>query len=317
MSLLVPLENLVKRDHPYRMILSRIDFAPLVEPLHGCIKEVNSKYSVSQGFRMLLLQYIEDLSDRECERFLQENIAGKLFCGFDLSDHTPDHSYFGYLRNRIGLERLRESFNHFRVAMKGKGFINEVFTFVDASQLKSKLSLWEERDKAIKLGEERLHNHIIGKVTTDSQARIGCKGNKQFWFGYKRVVSVDMQSGMINKLSIVPANVHDSRTLKTVCPDGGAVYMDKGYCSHRTDRDAYKKGAVPRAIKRNNMKNKNRDLDRWLTGIRSPYERVFSKANKKARYIGIRKNLFAETFYAMAFNCKRLLKLPEPIPITF
>ena len=56
MSLLVPLENLVKRDHPYRMILSRIDFAPLVDPLHGCIKEVNSKYSVSQGFRMLLLQ---------------------------------------------------------------------------------------------------------------------------------------------------------------------------------------------------------------------------------------------------------------------
>ena len=40
---------------------------------------------------------MEDLSDRELERFLQENLAGKYFCGFSLEDDTPDHSYFGYV----------------------------------------------------------------------------------------------------------------------------------------------------------------------------------------------------------------------------
>jgi len=40
------------------------------------------------------------------------------------------------------------------------------------------------------------------------------------------------------------------------------------------------------------MKNKNRDKDRFLTRIRMPYEGVFSKMDKKARYKGIAKNQF-------------------------
>jgi hypothetical protein len=46
------------------------------------------------GFRCLLLQYVEDLSDRQMERCLAENLAAKLFCGFELMDQTPDFSYF-------------------------------------------------------------------------------------------------------------------------------------------------------------------------------------------------------------------------------
>jgi hypothetical protein len=33
---------------------------------------------------------MEDLSDRELARFLQENTAGKWFCGFGLCEATPD-----------------------------------------------------------------------------------------------------------------------------------------------------------------------------------------------------------------------------------
>ena len=44
------------------------------------------------------------------------------------------------------------------------------------------------------------------KVATDKQARIGCKGKDKYWYGYKRHVSVDMQSGLINKVAITPAN---------------------------------------------------------------------------------------------------------------
>ena len=49
---------------------------------------------------------MEDISDRELERFLQENNAGKLFCGFSLLEKTPDHSYFSVLRSRIGKDWL-------------------------------------------------------------------------------------------------------------------------------------------------------------------------------------------------------------------
>ena len=34
---------------------------------------------------MLVLQFMEDLSDRKLERFIAKNIATKLFCDFSLS----------------------------------------------------------------------------------------------------------------------------------------------------------------------------------------------------------------------------------------
>lgn len=66
------------------------------------------------------------------------------------------------------------------------------------------------------------------KVARDKQARIGCKGGIKFWYGYKKHVSVDMQSGLINRVAITPANVTDAQGFKHVCPKQGAVYADKG-----------------------------------------------------------------------------------------
>ena len=81
---------------------------------------------------MLVLQFMEDLSDRELERFIAENTAAKLFCDFSLISQAPDHSLFGRLRQSIGTNN---------------------------------------------------------------------------WYGYKRHVSFDMQSGLINKVAVTPANV--------------------------------------------------------------------------------------------------------------
>ena len=47
-------------------------------------------------------------------------------------------------------------------------------------------------------------------------------------------------------------------------------------------------------------------LDRWVSKIRSPYERVFSKDNKRVRYVGIAKNQFAEFMKAICFNLRRV-----------
>jgi IS5 family transposase len=83
--------------------------------------------------------------------------------------------------------------------------------------------LWEERDKAIKKRYKKLHNISLPKVAYDKQARIGYKGNSKFWYGYKKHVSVDMQSGLINKVSITPSNLTDAKGLKHVYLSSGAV----------------------------------------------------------------------------------------------
>jgi transposase len=151
MSLIVPtIDELVASDHPYRQLLKLLDFGELTRGLKDLYSELGrGGYPIEQGFRCLLLQYVEDLSDREMERCLQENLAAKLFCGFELLDQTPEFSCFSRLRSRIGLAELTKLFNRVRKSLKVLGLIREVFTFVDSSQLLSRVDLWESRDLAL------------------------------------------------------------------------------------------------------------------------------------------------------------------------
>lgn len=235
--------------------------------------------------------------------------AAKWFCDFSLMESTPDHSVFSKMRSKIGSNKLAKIFGIFRDQLKAKGYISEVFTFVDASHLISKASLWEERDEARKKKYEKLNNEVLPKIAKDKQARIGCKGGNKFWYGYKKHVSVDMQSGLINKVAITPANVTDAQGFKHVCPKGGAVYADKGYCTSPAKIAARVKGVHLGAIKKNNMKDKNFDLDKYYTKLRSPFERVFSQDNKRVRYVGVAKNQFSIFMNAICFNLKRLCVL--------
>ena len=254
----------------------------------------------------VLLQFMEDISDRELERYIQENNAAKWLCDFGLTERTPDHSVFSRIRKRIGTNKLSQIFSLLKDQLKEQGLMSEVFTFVDASHLIAKANLWEERDAVIKKKYDKLNNATLPKVAKDKQAKIGCKGSNKYWYGYKKHKSVDMQSGLINKVAVTPANVTDNKGFKHVCPNEGAVYADKGYCLEDSQKAATMKNVHLVAIKKNNMKDKNKDLDRWVTKIRSPYERVFSKDNKRVRYVGIAKNQFAEFMKAICFNLRRV-----------
>ena len=178
---MVCLEQMVLPNHRYRKFMKVWDFKK-VNSLLNQTKSNNPHegYGIARIFRCLLLQFLEDLSDRELEVFLQENSAGKWFCGFSRA------------RKKIGTNLLSKLFENLRDQLKAQGYMNEVFTFVDASHLIAKASLWEERDEALKQKYEKLNNEVLPKVAHDKQARIGCKGKNKYWYGYKKHVSVDM-----------------------------------------------------------------------------------------------------------------------------
>lgn len=315
---IVCLEELVSKAHAYRKFKSVIDFRFAEEILSDCESDSGADgYGIFRLFMCLLVQFMEDFSDRELARYLDDSNAAKWFCGFGLTQKTPDHSLFTKVRKRIGTKRLSLIFSTLREQLKARGYMSEIFTFVDASHLVSKANLWEEKDKAIAKKYDKLNNEVLPKVANDKQARIGCKCKNKYWYGYKRNVSVDMQSGMINKVGIKAANALDDEGLENVCPSQGAAYADKGYCTPKARKGAAKRGVHLRAIKKNNMKDKNRDLDKWISKIRAPYERVFSQANHRARYNGIVKNQFAEFMYAIGFNLKRPVVLSEEPPPKF
>lgn len=310
---IVNLEDLVPASHAYRKFTALWSFTNVEKQLSTLETDNNHKgYGLLKLFKCLLLQFMEDVSDRELERLLQENTAAKWFCNFSLAEATPDHSVFSRIRKKIGTNKLSQIFADLRSQLKSHGVMSEVFSFVDATHLISKANLWEERDKAIKEKYEKLNNEILPKVAHDSQAKIGCKGNSKYWYGYKQHTSVDMQSGLINKVAVTPANITDAKGLAHVAPVTGAVYADKAYCTKPSQLIAKCKGLHLAAIKNNNMKDKNKDKDRWYSKIRAPYERVFAQRNKNVRYNGIAKNQFAAFMQAICFNLKRLVVLNIP-----
>ena len=307
------LDGLVREGHPYRRLDGLVDFGALSVPLRSLYSALGRpEKGVERAVRAMVLQFMEDLSDREMERYLDENMAARWFCGFGLGERTPDHSFFGAFRKRLGTRRMMDLFRRLRESLKSMGLIREVFTFVDASQLVSKLSTWDDRDRAIARGLETFNNETAEKVGADKQARFGCRGRDKYWYGYKEHVSVDMQSGLINKVAATPANTGDAEGLKHVCPSRGAVYADKAYCTAPARGVIKSRGCHDATIKKANMKSKNRDRDRWHSGLRSPYERVFSKRGKRTRYRGTAKVQFQAGMAAMAFNLKRLMAMGVP-----
>jgi len=254
---MISLEDLVPQNHTYRKFNKLWDFKKTTKILKSIETNNNHKgYGIVRLFKCLLLQFMENLSDRECERFLQENNSGKWFCGFGLSERTPDHSVFSDARKRIGTKTLSRIFTELRTQLKSQGYMNEVFTFIDACHLITKANLWKERDKAIKAKYEKLNNEVLPKVAFDKQARIGCKGKKKYWYGYKRHASVDMQTGLINKIATTPANLTDSQGMKHVTPDQGAIFADKGYCTEPARKAAAEKRCHLAAIKKKQHERK-------------------------------------------------------------
>ncbi|MDI6758226.1 MAG: transposase, partial [Candidatus Omnitrophota bacterium] len=111
-----------------------------------------------------------------------------------------------------------------------KHILRKVFTFVDATAIKTKETTWAERDKALEDGAEKLNNQNIKEYSADKDARFGCKGKDKFWYGYKAHASVDMGSGLIRKVAVTAANVSEQDALELICPEGGMVVGTVAKC---------------------------------------------------------------------------------------
>lgn len=308
---------IVPTDHPFRKLNSLVNFTELVAPLMDCYSHIGDEgIPVEKGFKILLIQFWEDYADRQCEQAVRENMAVRWFCGFGLTEQTPDHSYLGKLRTRIGAERLAELFNRVNAILAEHGLFGNMFTFIDASTIITKTALWEERDRAIAAGEEKLNNRNVAKYAADREARWGAKSKKNIWFGYKRHQAVDMRFGLINKLAVTPANVLDFKTVKNICPKQGMVFMDKLYDCKEADFWIMANDCTPATIRKNNNPKKNHELDRWRSGVRMPFEGTFSKLTKRARYRGQTNVLFQCFFQSIVHNLKKALAhIPNLTPM--
>lgn len=304
------IEKLIKPDNVFRKLNQLINFEELIAPYRDLYSDIGAEgIDVVKGFKSLLVQFWEDYSDREMEKALEENIAIKWFCGFGLLAETPDHSYFGKLRKRLGTENIADIFNKINEQLRAQGLFGDVFKFIDASALITKTALWDERDKAIKAGEEKLNNINVKNYAADKDARWGAKGKNKIWFGYKKHCNVDMRFGLIDKLCVTPANVLDFQALEKICPKNCMAFMDKLYDTKNTDLILKANNCAIGTIRKNGRRNKNRDLDRWRSKVRMPFEGVFSKQKKRTKFRGQTKVLFQCFAEALCHNLKKAISI--------
>jgi len=307
------LNKVVKEDHPLRKIFEVINFKTIALGFKEILKSLGRKgYGLELGIRVLFLQFYYDLSDRQLEDRLRYDMALRWFCGLTIDDDTPERTYFCRIRKTLGTDRVIKILLKINRQAKKKGLMRKVFSFVDSSEIKAKETTWAERDKALKAHEESLNNTNVNRYSADPDARFGCKGKNKFWFGYKKHASVDMGSGLINKIAVTPANITDQKGLKYVCPNSSMIFADKQYCCKRAQEIMESKNCHSAAILKNNMLNKNKDKDRWISKVRAPFEGVFSKMSKRTRYRGLAKVKMQVFWEAIVFNVKRLAVLNSP-----
>lgn len=311
------IEKLVKEDHAFRKLNKIIDFEKLIIPYRKLYSNTGAEgIDVIKGFKALLIQFWEDFSDREMQKVLEENVAVKWFCGFELLEQTPVHTYFSKLRERLGTKNIADLFNNINEILKERGLFGDVFKFIDASSIVSKTALWEERDKAIENGEEKLNNANVKKYATDKDARWGAKSKTKIWYGFKRHHNVDMRYGLIDKLAVTPANVLDFQTLKNICPKNCLVFMDKLYDIKKSYSILKANGCHSGIIMKNNNKLKIKGLDSWRSKTRMPFEGNFSKLRKRAKFKGLNKTTMQCFMEAICHNLKKAISiLPQEAPV--
>lgn len=135
-TVIVNLEECVSGQHPYRVYKQLLHLSWIEKQWADVTAWTGPPgFSIDRLFLCLLLQCMEDLSDRAAERFVRENNAAQWFCGFNWLDKTPDHSIFCRARKRMGTKRLSKLCAQIRDQLAAQGDIHAVCTFGDATHL--------------------------------------------------------------------------------------------------------------------------------------------------------------------------------------
>lgn len=136
----------------YKIVIERFPHHPLLKlkplvdkVLKGIEKDVASSYyneglgrpafPVGVILKMLLLEYLYGLSDRQVCFQVNCNILFKWFCGLDIDERVPDDTTLVKFRKRLGEEGFKEIFEAFIFEAKKLGYGKGKLKILDATHV--------------------------------------------------------------------------------------------------------------------------------------------------------------------------------------
>ena len=240
----------------------------------------NKPYDLELMLRIYVLQNLYNLADMAVMNEIIDSRAFSAFCQVDSSNQIPDGDTIGQFRNILMQHHLQEElFANVRKRLQEKGVLLMKGTIVDSTLVAAPSSTKNQK-------KER-----------DPDAHQVKKGN-QWYFGYKGHIGVDRDTGLINKIEISAANVHDTApvpdllegTEEEVFGDSGYLGVDQHEEVPKINREG-KRIAFRINKRRSSLKKlpeaeqeKAREAEHAKSSIRCKVEHVFAVVKGMFRY---------------------------------
>lgn len=263
-------------------------------------------------FKALLLQQWYRLSDAELEEALNDRMSFRRFLGLPPEDASPDHTTLCRFRNRLGEAGLAEKlFAEFERQLERHGLLLKRGTMIDATLVETPFRPGREDDAADK---------EAASAVDEDAALTARQGRRGTHYGYKAHAGVDVETRLIRRLALTPANVNETTMADAlVCGDEKAVYADKAYAKNARrawlrslrikDRIMHKSwgGGPP-------LRASQKRHNALIAPIRAQVEGVFATLKRWmgfdcVRYVGLAKNTAHLHLVGLAYNMTRALKL--------
>lgn len=266
------------------------EFIAIVEPFYYKGVRGNKPYELELMLRIHLLQNLYDLSDDGTRNEVIDSRAFSDFCNVSSENQIPDGETIRRFRNILIENNIHKRFFEFVVqSLQAKGLILKKGTIVDSTIIPASSST-KNKDKK-----------------RDADAHSTKKGNN-WYFGYKAHAGADKDTGIVHKIVVTAANVHDITVLpELLSGEEESVYADSGYLGAQKREDAILKNVNGDKIKyqinrrpsqsKNNSNRSRAQIKRReheKSSVRVKIEHVFAVIKnqlrfKKTRYKGLEK----------------------------
>jgi len=336
-------DQIIPVDHFLRKLRQQIDWDYFTQKLIQLYKGEGvvgrPPFDPALILKVELLAYLYNLSERQVEVYVNENLPAKFFLGLAVDQKAPDHSTLTVFRERLmarGQLRIFEELLADIVCMaQEKGIQFGAIQVIDSVHTLANVNTDKDKKRQGK-----------GKDPRDPDARWGVKHKRkvkneqgqeveqaEYFFGYKAHVSLNAQAGMITSLEPTSGEVADGAHFRNLVNHDLAqklpvkIYTaDKAYDDGDNHLHLELNGLYS-AIRLKKTRTQKKDANKqvWLDleatsqyqdGLKERYtiERKFGEAKqghglRRCRYLG-RLGFGVQAFLtAITLNLKRMVKL--------
>jgi IS5 family transposase len=253
-------------------------------------------------FRALLIATWHDLSDVRLAEALDDRASFRRFCGFATTEATPERTAFVRFRAELvcrGLDRLL--FDLVTRQLDARGLVVHTGTLVDATLIAS------------------------ASIRHDGEARWAGHRRRKPVHGYKAHIATDQEAGLIRRVAVTTANVHDAAELEALLPDTpGDVYGDSAFAGSRPEAAIRARGGTPRVVHTGTWGGppalaRLQAHNATVRRIRARIEKVFGTCKRcyglrQMRWLGLAKAGLQVRLTAIAYNLRRSWRLLAAAP---